>query len=298
MSGIAFVRRRGATLRFLRLLALYTIATLIAAAFLLPLLWMFSSALKTHDYILAETRINLIPPRPWQWQNFVDAWARYPFSLYLLNTLIIVAASLAGGLLSSSMVAYGFARLRFKGREKLFVLVLATMMLPGQVTTIPTFLLYHRLGWLNTWLPLILPYWLGGGAFYIFLLRQYILTIPRELDDAAAVDGCTPIGIYRHVILPNIGPALATGAIFIFVNTWNDLWGPMVYLSKQSLWNIAAGMLQFKLAFGVQASGGVQQFQLQWLMALATLTMLPVLIFYLAFQRYFVSGVVTSGIKG
>ncbi|MHB0859185.1 MAG: carbohydrate ABC transporter permease [Anaerolineae bacterium] len=259
---------------------------------------MLSSSLKTKELILSETRINLIPPQPWQWNNYVDAWTAMPFNLYLMNTLVIVVASVVGGLLSASMVAYGFARLRFKGRDQLFLLVLATMMLPTMVTTIPTFMLYHRLHFLNTYIPLILPQWLGGGAFYIFLLRQYMLTIPHELDDAARVDGCSPIGIYRHIILPCIGPALATAAIFLFVNSWNDLWGPMIYLSQQKMWTLAAGMLQFKLAFGVQASGGVQQFQLHWLMALGTLTILPIFVFYLAFQRYFVSGVLTSGIKG
>ena len=290
-AGRAVVRRS------LARVGTYLVASTVAVILIFPLLWMVSSSLKTKLQILSETRVNLIPPWPWQWQNYVDAWQAMNFDLFLVNTLVITTASLVGGLLTASMVAYGFARLRFRGRDTMFFIVLGTMMLPGQVTTIPTFLLFHRLGWLNTYLPLIVPYWLGGGAFYIFLLRQYIMSIPSELDDAARVDGCSPAGVYRHIILPNVGPALATAAIFLYVATWNDLWGPLIYLTDARLWTLAAGMLQFKRAFGESAATGVQQFNLHWMMALGTVTMLPVLVFYVAFQRYFISGVVMSGLK-
>jgi len=300
MSAVHSLRHRSRAIRRgLRLAVLCVIASAIAIILVFPLLWMFTGALKTKELLLEETVVNLIPPRPWQWHNFIDAWTAMDFTRFLINTLIITATSIVGGLLTASMVAYGFARLRFRGRNLLFMIVLGTMMVPAQVTAIPTFLLYHHIGWLNTYLPLIVPFWMGGGAFYIFLLRQYITTIPTDLDDAARVDGCSPVGIYRHVILPNIKPALATAAIFLFLSQWNDLWGPMLYLTDDKLWTLARGMLSFKRTLIMKThGGGLQTYQIHWFLALGTMTMLPVLAFYLAFQRHFVSGVVTSGLKG
>jgi multiple sugar transport system permease protein len=285
--------------RVLRQALNYLIALAIGIIMIFPLLWMFSGALKTKEMLLEETVINLLPPQPWQWQNFLEAWTALAFTRFLFNTLVITVASMFGGLLSASMVAYGFARLRFVGRNFLFFIVLGTMMVPMQVTAIPTFLLFHRLGWLNTYLPLIVPVWMGGGAFYIFLLRQYIMTIPTELDDAAKIDGCSPIGIYRHVILPNIGPALAAASIFLFLHSWNDLWGPLIYLTDDNTWTLARGMLTFKRTLAeFRHGGGLRQYQIHWFLSLGTMTMLPVLLIYLVLQRHFVSGVVTSGLKG
>ena len=285
--------------RALRLALNYLIAIAIGIVMIFPLLWMFSGALKTKEMLLEETVINLLPPQPWQWQNFIEAWTALAFTRFLFNTLVITVASMFGGLLSASMVAYGFARIRFVGRNFLFFIVLGTMMVPMQVTAIPTFLLFHRLGWLNTYLPLIVPMWMGGGAFYIFLLRQYIMTIPTELDDAAKIDGCSPIGIYRHVILPNIGPALAAASIFLFLHSWNDLWGPLIYLTDDNTWTLARGMLTFKRTLAeFRHGGGLRQYQIHWFLSLGTMTMLPVLFIYLVLQRHFVSGVVTSGLKG
>ena len=285
--------------RVLRLAMNYLIALAIGIIMIFPLLWMFSGALKTKEMLLEETVINLLPPQPWQWQNFIDAWTALAFTRFLFNTLVITVATMFGGLLSASMVAYGFARLRFVGRNFLFFIVLGTMMVPMQVTAIPTFLLFHRLGWLNTYLPLIVPMWMGGGAFYIFLLRQYIMTIPTELDDAAKIDGCSPVGIYRHVILPNIGPALAAASIFLFLHSWNDLWGPLIYLTDDNTWTLARGMLTFKRTLAeFRHGGGLRQYQIHWFLSLGTMTMLPVLLIYLVLQRHFVSGVVTSGLKG
>ncbi len=282
-----------------RLALNYLIALAIGIIMIFPLLWMFSGALKTKEMLLEETVINLLPPQPWQWQNFIDAWTALAFTRFLFNTLVITVATMFGGLLSASMVAYGFARLRFVGRNFLFFIVLGTMMVPMQVTAIPTFLLFHRLGWLNTYLPLIVPMWMGGGAFYIFLLRQYIMTIPTELDDAAKIDGCSPVGIYRHVILPNIGPALAAASIFLFLHSWNDLWGPLIYLTDDNTWTLARGMLTFKRTLAeFRHGGGLRQYQIHWFLSLGTMTMLPVLLIYLVLQRHFVSGVVTSGLKG
>jgi len=281
----------------LRLLLLYAIGILVALIFLLPIFWLVSSSLKTRLMILSETGINLIPPIPWQWQNYRDAWTVMPFTIYLRNTIVIAVASLAGTLLTGSMVAYGFGRLRFPGRNILFAVLLSTLMLPSQVTIIPTFLLFHRLGWVNTFWPLIVPSWVGGGAFYVFLMRQYMTTIPLELDDAAKVDGCSPIGIYRHIILPNLGPALATASIFTFVGHWNELFGALIYLIDEQLWTLPRAMLTFRQSFA-DPQGIYKEYHLEWLAAMAVLTMLPPLLFFLAFQRYFVRGAVLTGIKG
>jgi multiple sugar transport system permease protein len=281
--------------RVLAQIATYVAATTSAAILVFPILWMVSGSLKTKDVLLTETVVRLIPAWPWQWHNYVDAWREMGFSLYLGNSLILAVASVVGGALTASMVAYSFARLRFRGRDVLFVVLLGTMMIPGEVTSIPTFLLFHRLGWLNTYLPLILPMWCGGGAVNVFLLRQYIMTIPQELDDAARIDGCSPIGIYRHVVIPNIGPALAAVAIFIFTGSWNNLWGPLIYLTDPRLWTVPVGLLQFKR--GLESSWGGMQINLHWLLAMATIASVPSLVVFICFQRYMISGIVMTGIK-
>ena len=270
---------------------------MIALIFLLPMFWLLSTSLKTRTQIMTEPRFKPIPPRPWQWRNFSDAWTKMPFTLYLRNTVFVTGASVVGTLLTGSMVAYGFGRLRFAGRNVLFALLLSTMMLPGQVTVIPQYLLFFNLGWVNTFMPLIVGSWLGGGAFYVFLMRQFISTIPSELDDAARVDGCSPLGIYWRIILPNMGPAVATTAIFTFVSHWNNLFGALVYLVDQDLWTLARAMVQFRDSFA-DPTDIYADYHLEWLAAMAILTLLPVLLFYLVFQRYFVRGVALTGIKG
>ena len=294
MKGLAISKR---TRSILRLIRFYVVAVMISLVFLLPMLWLVSTSLKTKDQIMSEARFEPIPPRPWQWRNFSDAWTQMPFTLYLRNTVFITGASLAGTLLTGSMVAYGFGRLRFPGRNVLFALLLSTMMLPGQVTVIPQYLLFFNLGWVNTFMPLIVGSWLGGGAFYVFLMRQFISTIPSELDDAARVDGCSPLGIYWRIILPNRGPAMATTAIFTFVSHWNNLFGALVYLVDQDLWTLARAMVQFRDSFA-DPTDIYADYHLEWLAAMAILTLLPVLLFYLVFQRYFVRGVALTGIKG
>ena len=294
MKGVAISKRTRSTLR---LVLIYVTAMMIALIFLLPMFWLLSTSLKTRTQIMTEPRFKPIPPRPWQWRNFSDAWTKMPFTLYLRNTVFVTGASVVGTLLTGSMVAYGFGRLRFAGRNVLFALLLSTMMLPGQVTVIPKYLLFFNLGWVNTFMPLIIGSWLGGSAFYVFLMRQFISTIPSELDDAARVDGCSPLGIYWRIILPNMGPAVATTAIFTFVSHWNNLFGALVYLVDQDLWTLARAMVQFRDSFA-DPTDIYADYHLEWLAAMAILTLLPVLLFYLVFQRYFVRGVALTGIKG
>jgi ABC-type glycerol-3-phosphate transport system permease component len=224
--------------------------------------------------------------------KYVDSyrWAlRYiPFDAQLRNTVILVVLNVLGQLFACSLVAYGFARLNFYGRNVLFGLLLATMMLPGQVTMIPQFMLWKTLGWYNTLRPLWVPAWFGG-AFFVFLLRQFFMTIPKELEDAAKIDGCGFFGIYWRIMLPLAGPAMATVAIFSFMGAWHEFVGPLVYLSDERLFPLSLGLNQFR-----------QEQSAEWamLMAASTLMMLPVVAVFFFCQRYFIQGVTLTGLKG
>jgi multiple sugar transport system permease protein len=224
--------------------------------------------------------------------KYIDSyrWAlRYiPFDAQLRNTLILVVLNVLGQLFACSLVAYAFARLNFYGRGFLFGLLLATMMLPGQVTMIPQFILWKTLGWYDTLRPLWVPAWFGG-AFFIFLLRQFFMTIPKELEDAAKIDGCGFFGIYWRIMLPLAGPAMATVAIFSFMGAWNEFLGPLVYLSDERLFPLSLGLNQFR-----------QEQSAEWamLMAASTLMMLPVIAVFFFCQRYFIQGVTLTGLKG
>lgn len=258
-----------------------------AALFAMPFLWMVSTSFKAPEKVMA------LPPQwipdPWRPQNYAEALTRLPFGRYLYNTLVITLWSLVGQVGTSALVAYGFARLQFRGRDALFFLMLSTMMLPPVATLIPTYVLYVKLGWVNTFLPLILPAFLGGGAFYIFLLRQFFLTIPKELEDAARVDGDTSFGIFRRIFLPLSKPALATVAIFSFIAHWNDFLTPLIYLRTQEM---------FTLALGLQTFQGVYATHYEWLMAASIVVVLPVLVIFFTCQRFFVQGIVVTGLKG
>ncbi len=227
-------------------------------------------------------------PNPPRWQNFSEAWNAAPFGLYLTNTMIIEVATLAGTLLSCSLAAYGFARLRFPGRDVLFVVLLTTLMLPPIVTTIPLYVEFNTLGWLNTFLPLTVPSFFGN-AFYIFLLRQFLLTIPIELEDAARIDGCGWLRIWGRIIMPLAKPALAAIIIFQFLATWNDFFGPLIYLTDASKMTLAVGITTF-----------VGDHTADWthLMAMSALLMLPPTVLFFFTQRYFIQGIVTTGMGG
>jgi ABC-type glycerol-3-phosphate transport system permease component len=284
-SFIASKRRQA----FLRRGISYVLLTVFGLAMSLPFLWMFSTALKPDALVF-----SLPPqwfPRPWVWRNFIDSLTLlgHPVHLYAFNTTLIATLVVLGVALSSSLVAFGFARLDFPGRNALFVLVLSTMMLPRIVTIVPQFILFQKLGWLDTFKPLIVPYWFGA-PFHIFLLRQFFLAIPKELDDAARVDGASSLQIYWRIILPLSKPALATVAIFAFVYHWNDLLEPLIFLASQRNWTLALFLASFQ--------GYMQQPRWNLLMAASTVLTTPVLILFFFAQRLFIGGITVTGIKG
>jgi multiple sugar transport system permease protein len=258
----------------------------VAVVFLIPLVWMLSSSLKP-EYQVFEMPPRLMPD-PIRWQNYREALTYVPFGRYTLNTAIITIFVIIGHTLSCTLVAYGFARLRAPGRDALFILVLATLMLPYPVTMVPLYVIFNELGWVNSFLPLIVPAYFGS-AFYIFLLRQFFLRIPDELEDAARMDGANLLQILYRIILPLSMPAIATVAIFTFQFTWNDFLTPLIYLHDQRLYTVALGLNFFRSSFQVSWA---------YLMAASLVTMLPVLIVFFAAQRLFIEGISISGMKG
>ena len=269
--------------RALTWLVLVVGAILMAA----PLVWMVSSSFKL------EQRVFEFPPRlipnPIRPANYVDALTYKPFHIYLKNTVVIVLVREEAVLLTASFCAYGFARIRFRGRDFWFSVVLATMMVPYVVLMVPSFVIFSRLKWIDTFLPLTVPYFFGGGAFYIFLLRQFFRTIPEELADAARIDGCSEFGIYWRIMMPLAKPALTTVAIFTFLGGWNDFIGPLLYLNSPAKFTIAVGLSSFR---------SVMYTRWDLLMAASTAVTLPVIVIFFLAQRYFVRGVVLSGLKG
>jgi ABC-type glycerol-3-phosphate transport system permease component len=231
-------------------------------------------------------------PHPIRWQNYPDAMTAMPFGRYVANTLFITASNMVGVLLSSSLAAYSFARLRFPGREAIFWMLLSTLMLPQAVILIPRYIEFQKLDWIDTWRPLIVPNFFAaglGGVFYIFLLRQFFRSIPRELSDAARVDGASEFRIYWQIIMPLSRPALAVVLIFTFLDNWNNYLEPLIFLSSPNKFTVALGLASFRGLFSTD-----------WhlLMAASTVMILPVVALFFLLQRYFVRGVVLSGIKG
>ncbi len=258
-----------------------------SAAFLVPLLWTFSTALKTNEEI-AQDPTRLIPANP-TLQNFPDAWNALPFGIFVTNTIFVTLIATFGTVLSASLVAYGFARFRFWGRNVLFTTMLATMMLPGQVTMIPVFMIWRELGAIDTFAPLTLPAFLGGGAFNIFLLRQFFMTIPRELDEAMLLDGASYLGIWRRLILPLSTPAIATIVVFSFIGNWDNFDGPLIYLNSPENYTVAIGLRMFQDAFGTNMGQ---------LMAASLIHITPTILLFLFAQRYFIKGVAIGGMGG
>jgi len=226
-----------------------------------------------------------------RWSNYREALTppNFRFLLYLRNTLVITIVALVGQVLSCSLVAFGFARLRFPGRGPLFILVLATLMLPAQVTMVPLFKLFVTVGWYDTFLPLTVPAFFATSGFFVFLLRQYFMGIPLEMDEAARIDGASAWQIYSRVVLPQARAAVATVAIFSFMAHWNDFLGPLIYLGSPELRTLSLALYAFQ---------GEHSVDIQLLMAAATVVMLPLLVLFAAAQRYFIQGVVISGVKG
>jgi multiple sugar transport system permease protein len=258
--------------------------------FSFPFLWTISSSLKTAQEV--HVLPPLLLPAVAQWHNYVEIFVTQPLARWLVNSTTIIAFALPGALLTASLVAYSFARFSYPGRDFWFMVLLSTMILPTEVTLIPQYLLYHAIGWLDTYAPLIIPAWAGGGAFTIFLLRQFFLTIPRDLDEAAMVDGANSLQILWHVIVPLSGPALATAAIIQFLVQWNEFLSPMIYLSKVELFTMAVGLNYF-LTLHDKLSRPTEHL----LMAASIVMTLPAIVLFFAAQRYFIRGIVMSGLR-
>lgn len=281
-SVAAFWRKDGLWRVFI-----WVILVIGAIAMSLPFVWLVSSSLKP------ELQIFQVPPQwipnPPRFQNYVDALTYKPFNLYLMNTMIIVTLNMIAIIGAASLCAYGFARIKFPGRDIWFALVLSTMMVPYFVLMIPQFVIFSRLGWNDTFLPLTVPFFFGGGAFNIFLLRQFFRTLPNELSDAARIDGCSELGIYWRIIMPLAKPALATVAIFTFLAGWNDFIGPLLYLTSPENFTVAIGLATFR---------SVMRTRWDLLMAASTAMIAPVVLLFFFAQRYFIQGIAMSGIKG
>ena len=225
-----------------------------------------------------------------QWSNYVNVFRAEPLHKYVLNTLFITALSIIGNVLSCGLVGYAFARLQFRGRDALFLILLSTMMLPATITFLPTYILYVKLGWLDTFLPMIVPTFLATAAFYVFLYRQFFLTIPLDLEDAARIDGCGPLATFWHIMLPMARPAVVTVTVFTFMGAWNDFMSPLLYINTDEYQTLAYGLYSFKTSFGYKFP--------HYMMAAATMMMIPTLIIFLIAQKAFVRGVVVTGVKG
>jgi multiple sugar transport system permease protein len=262
-----------------------------ALIFMLPLIVMVSTSLKSY------TEINKYPPTFLPTQvfpsNYPEAWGyqNTDFPRWTFNTIFIIAATLPGVLVTSSLCAYGFARLKFPGRGVWFLLVLASIMLPPQVTLIPLYILFYKLGWLNTFAPLIIPAWFGGGALNIFLLRQFFMQIPRDLDEAATIDGAGHFTIWWKIYVPLSRPAMISVALLTTLGIWNDFLGPYIYLTNPQNYTLALGLNVFRNVFPLAP-------RTDYIMSISTLMVLPMVVMFLLAQRYIVQGFVTSGLKG
>ena len=264
----------------------YTVLLIFAVIFLVPFYWMFATALKGNEQLF-----QLPPawaPNPAVWDNFAQVFREVPFDKFLINSVVLVIWNVIGQVLSCTLVAYGFARLRFPGRNILFFILLATLMVPRQVTLVPQFILFAKLGWVNTYLPLILPAF-GGSPFLIFLMRQYMMTIPLDLDEAATIDGANRLQILRHIIVPVSMPAIVLVAVFTFTDVWNDFMGPLIYLNDPEKFTVTLGLSFFQ---------GAKETSWNLLMAGSLMAMIPPMILFFIAQKRLLGGLAAAGIKG
>jgi ABC-type sugar transport system, permease component len=255
---------------------------------LYPVIWWVGASLKT----TAEMSLPSIWPSTPMWENYTKGWQFSPeftFGRFFGNTLLMEFWNVLGAVLTSALVAYGFARLNFKFRGALFSILLLTMMLPGQVTIVPQYILYNKLQLMDSYIPLVLPHFFGGGAFFIFLLVQFIRGIPRELDEAAKIDGASVYGIFYRIVLPLIKPALVTVAIFTFIWSWDDFFAQMLYLNSVGKFTVGLALRMY-----------VDQFEIQWgrLLAMSLLSVMPSVVLFFFAQKQFVEGIATTGLKG
>jgi len=260
-----------------------------AVVMIYPLIWMISASFKPQDAIFTDTGLF---SSQWTLENFTDGWSAldYPFAVFFVNSLLVCVGAVIGNVISCSMAAYAFARLRFKYSAFWFILMLGAIMLPHHILIVPQYILFKNLGWINTFLPMVVPKFFATDAFFIFLMIQFIRGIPTELDEAAKMDGCSLFGFYWRVILPLSLPALVTTAIFTFIWTWNDFFSQLIFLNDESLYTVPVALRLFLDSTGNSAYGQ--------LFAMSVLSLIPIIGFFLIFQRLLIEGASTSGLKG
>ena len=267
--------------------AMYVLLSAVALTFLFPILWAISSSLKS----LGD--VYQFPPTlwadEWLWSNYPDALKKLPFLNFMVNTVVICLSATTGQVLSCSLVGFAFARLQWRGQSFWFVVLLATMMLPGQVLLIPRYILFDALGWINTYKPLIVPYWFGESAFFIFLFRQFFKAIPKSLEEAAVLDGATTWQIYWHIFLPNAKPVIATVAVMSLIQHWKDFMNPLIYIND---------MDKFPISVGLDLYNSLEGSWINLLMAASLTALAPLVVLFFLAQRYFVQGLLLSGTKG
>lgn len=265
---------------------LYFLLVALSVVYIIPFVWLLSSSLKNNADIF------LMPPKwipdPVEWRNYFEAVTQVPYFRFVMNTLLVTFFVLLANVFVSALVAYAFSRLKARFKNFWFVLLLSTMMLPGQVTMIPLFIMFKSLGWVDTLLPLIVPTFFGGSALYVFLIRQYFSTISLSVDDAAKIDGCSYFGTFFRILLPLSKPILITVGIFSFMGSWNDFMGPLIYLQSTDHFTLALGMNLFKTQY-------IQNWN--YTMAYNVLMVLPPLILFFVAQKYFIQGIVITGSK-
>ena len=289
MSSVTLVRyyERQSFKRRITLAFVYLALAAGGVVILAPFIWMLSTAVKVPgtEFIYPPQLFT----RPLRWNNFIDGWTALPFTRWFFNTSVITVLSVGGAVISSSLVAYGFARLEFPGRTALFVILLSTMMLPFHVRLIPMFITFRFLGWIDTYLPLVVPFFFGGVPFFIFLVRQFFLTIPLEMEDAAAIDGAGVFSSFLLIILPLSRPVLGVVGVFAFIRVWNDFLEPLIYIHSMDKMTLSLGLRFFQ-----------DQDFTDWtsLMAVSIIVLVPSVALFFVAQKYYIHGVVTTGIKG
>lgn len=274
-------------------IARYAILITLAFSFIIPFYWMASSALKNDSQVFSVPPVWI--PKPAFWENFADAWLQYDFNNYMFNTIVRYAIPVSiASVLSNAIIAYGFSRLNWPGRDILFFVCLSTLMIPFQVRMVPLFIIFRNLDWLNSYKPLVIPS-LFGNPYYIFMLRQFFRTIPNELSDAARIDGANELQIMWRVILPLSVPALAVVGLFRLMGAWNDYLGPLIYVQKQDMYPLALGINALRIALGDASNTPLLY---PYLMAVSTVATIPVLVIFFFAQRTFVEGISMTGLKG
>ena len=272
-------------------LPFHAVLTIGALLMLVPLAWMVLTSLKSFPEVIADPPVWI--PQHFHWENYREALTQFHFGVFLRNSIFLAIVGIAGTLVTTTMAAYAFTCLEFRGREWLFGLLLSSMMLPGQVTIIPLFKWYANLGWIDTYLPLLVPHWLGCNVFAIFLIRQFFRGLPKDYLEAARLDGASEWTILWQIYVPLSAPVLWTVTVFAFLGSWNDLWGPLIYLHDENKYTMPVGLLNF-IAVAGQATGTPWQL----VMAVSCVMMLPIILVFFLAQKRFIEGVASTGIKG